>query len=355
MSATAIAPVVARAAAPAGAVLVRLDGLGKRFHVRRGVREMLRRPLEHPMVDAVRDARFEIREGEFFGLLGRNGAGKTTLLKMLATLVLPDTGTATVAGCDIVREPARVRRLLATVVSDERSLNWRLSALENLRLFAALHGLRGGAARDRVVELLETVELADTGRKLVGDFSSGMRQRLLIARALLARPRVLLLDEPTRSLDPLAAQALRRLLRDELATRQRCAVLLATHNAEEALELCDRVAVMDRGTVLAVGTAASLAADLGEGRYAVWMRDALWPVAMLAERGLARCLTTDSPDAEGWTRVELAIPGGPEGSAATLSALVRAGVEVARFERVPVPLAELIARVVHRHGEPRDA
>jgi ABC-2 type transport system ATP-binding protein len=144
----------------------------------------------------------DVQPGEFFGLLGPNGAGKTTLFKMLATLTSPDEGWATVHGVDVMKDPRAVRRMIAPVAADERGLHWRLSALENLRLFATLYALRGSELQARIDEVLGVVGLRGAERRTVGTYSSGMRQRLLIARALLIRPRVLLLDEPTRSLDP---------------------------------------------------------------------------------------------------------------------------------------------------------
>jgi ABC-2 type transport system ATP-binding protein len=143
---------------------------------------------------------------EFFGLLGENGAGKTTLFKILATLVIPDAGTATVTGFDILQSPNRVREVLAPVIADERSLHWRLSARENMRLFASLHGLRGAEASRRIDELLTLVNLVEAADRLVNGFSSGMKQRLLVARALLAQP-AFCLDEPTRSLGPISARS----------------------------------------------------------------------------------------------------------------------------------------------------
>src|SRR5690606_27038464 len=151
-----------------------------------------------------------------------------------ATLVTPDHGTVRVEGLDVVRDAAAVRRALVPVVADERSLRWRLNAYENLRLYAVLYRVPAARLRSRIQEVLEVVGLEATGHKMVGQFSSGMRQRLLVARALLSSPRVLLLDEPTRGLDPLSARALRAFLKDDLCRRQGRTVLLATHNAEEA-------------------------------------------------------------------------------------------------------------------------
>src|SRR5688572_8216025 len=237
------------------APLVRVTELWKSFPAARSLAEVLRQPFHAPSVPAVVDVSLEVHAGEFVGLLGPNGAGKTTLLKILATLIVPDRGTATVVGHDVVRDAASVRRVIAPVLANERSLYWRLTARENLELFASLLRLAPNETGARVSDALEVVGLTDTGRKMVGQFSAGMMQRLLVGRALLGHPRVLLLDEPTRSLDPTAAHAFRSFLREELGGRRRCAVLVATHRTEEAFELCDRVVVLNRGRVAASGRA----------------------------------------------------------------------------------------------------
>ena len=336
---------IAASEADAG-VGITLSGVGKRFPIPRPMRDVLRTPFTRRWVTSLDDVSFDVRPGELFGLLGPNGAGKTTLFKMLSTLVLPDTGTASVGGYDVASEPAAVRRLLAPVIADERSLHWRLSASENLELFAGLHGLprREGAARIR--EVLHVVGLGDTGHRRAGTFSSGMRQRLLVARAI-CRPRVLLLDEPTRSLDPIAARELRAFLRDEVSGRAGCTILLATHTAEEALELCHRVAVLNRGRLLASGPVSALAAAVAERRFAVWTNTPAHP-ALTALGARRTPAAGDDAGAAGWTRVEIEVPGSHVESAAVLGALTAAGVDVSRFEPVTLPLAELIERVVRR-------
>jgi ABC-2 type transport system ATP-binding protein len=337
-----------RTESPAAAV--RLEGLAKSFPVQRGWGEMLRRPRERRWTPALQGVTCEVAPGELFGVLGPNGAGKTTLFKVLSTLVLPDAGRAEVMGVDVVRHPARIRRLLAPVVADERSLNWRLDARENLRLYAALHGLRGRAARARVDEVLAGVELDDAAERRVGTFSSGMKQRLLLARALLARPRVLLLDEPTRSLDPLSARRFRAFLRDEVVARRGCTVLLATHAPDEALELCDRVGVLHRGRLLAMGPAEALARRHARDRWRLWTRDPDHPAFAAAERrGLLRA-EGRTADGEGWTRVEAEVRGGADGAARLLAALVEGGASVSRLEPARPTLAELIERIVAEEG-----
>ncbi|MGQ0715655.1 MAG: ABC transporter ATP-binding protein [Gemmatimonadaceae bacterium] len=337
-----------------GTQAISVEGLSKAFPVRQTWSAALRRPFRHEMRAALADVDLQVAQGEFVGLLGPNGAGKTTLFKILSTLILPDGGRASVLGNDVVRSPARTRAVLAPVIADERSLHWRLSATENLRLYAALHGVPARTVPTRIGELLELVGLTTAGAQLVSTFSSGMRQRLLLARALLARPRVLLLDEPTRSLDPISARALRAFLREELAARQGCSILLATHSADEAFGLCDRVAVLDRGRLLAAGSAERLAREVGDLRYRAWTRDPEHPAwRSLAGQGLV--VRASDVIEEGWTRVDLDVPGGLEGAARALDLLSCAGVRVARFERAPVTLAELLDRVVSQRAGGTDA
>jgi ABC-2 type transport system ATP-binding protein len=337
-------------------VAVRMEGVAKRFVVRRTLAEILSRPFGRRYVEALRGASFSVREGEFFGVLGPNGAGKSTLFKTLATIVIPDSGCGSVLGYDIVREAQQVRRLLIPVVADERSLRWRLSARENLRLYAVLYGVPSSLVVERVEEALAIVNLQHTGHQMVGQFSSGMKQRLLIARALMARPRVLLLDEPTRGLDPVSARTLRTFLRDEVCRRQGCTVLLATHNAEEAFDLCDRVGILDRGRMLVTGRASELAIEYGESRYRLHTRHGDHPaLAGLARTGLVEAVRPSGLAVDGWREVDLVIPGGPSDAARVVEMLVGHGIAVSRFERVGLTLAELIESVQRSQAEIPDA
>jgi len=334
---------------PNEAPVVRVTDLWKQFPTARSLADALRHPLGGPPSPAIVDVSLELSAGEFVGLLGPNGAGKTTLLKILATLITPDRGTVTIGGHDVVTASASVRRIIAPVLANERSLYWRLSARENLELFAALLQLPAHDVAARVSEVLDVVGLAETGRKMVGQFSAGMMQRLLVARALLGRPRVLLLDEPTRSLDPAAAHTFRAFLREELGTRRECAVLLATHRTEEAFDLCDRVVVLNRGRVVAAGRASELSDALIGARYSV---HTLAPNhAALQEvlaSGRARRVACKSDGNATWWRVELEIEGGDAAAEAVLADLIRGEMPVARFERVVSPLGELIDRAIGR-------
>ena len=336
-----------RVTTPAAVVSVR--DLTKRFAVRRTWRETLLAPRGGTHTTAVDRVSFDVHEGEIFGLLGQNGAGKTTVFKMLSTLILPDAGSAQIAGHDVARAQNQVRRALAPVIANERSLYWRLTARENIRLYAALQGLTGGAGKDEVARVLGVVGLADTGEKLVGAFSSGMRQRLLIARALLGRPRVLLLDEPTRSLDPISARDFRLFLRETVVRAEGCTVLLATHDAEEVWDLCDRVGVLERGRLLEVDATGRLRDRAGSDRYRAWVRDEHGTTARAhataAGAAIVRSLDASEP---GWTELEFEVAGGADAAARVVAALVGGGASVARFERGAPTLADLIERVVAR-------
>ncbi len=229
-------------------------GLEKTFVKKRGLLELVRHPLGKPeTVRALRGVDLAVREGEIFALLGPNGAGKTTLLKILSSLVLPDEGSAHVGGHDTIHENL-VKRQLGLVNSDERSFYWRLTARQNLRFFARLYDVPGKRIDSRIDELLARVDMADAADRPFSGYSSGMKQRIAIARALLHDPPILLMDEPTRSLDPASARALRRFVLDELNRRDGKTVVLASHNLREVEVLAHRVGILVAGSMRQVGT-----------------------------------------------------------------------------------------------------
>ena len=197
----------------------------------------------------MRGVSFAVEQGELFGLLGPNGAGKTTTIKMLITLLLPTGGEARVLGFDVVRDPREVRRRIGYVFGGDRGLYERLSALDNLRYFAELYGVRG---RARIDEVLELVGLRGRENERVEGYSRGMRQRLHIARGILHDPQVVFLDEPTIGVDPVGARELRETIAGLAAAGK--SVLLTTHYMFEADALCDRVAVIARGRIVGEGT-----------------------------------------------------------------------------------------------------
>jgi len=218
------------------------------------------RRKQRESVMAVADINLAVPQGELFGLLGPNGAGKTTLTKMLCTLILPTSGMAQIGGYDLENTGA-IRSMVGLVVSNERSFYWRISARRNLMFFAAMHGLFGKTAVSRVDEVLTAVELQDVADRQFGFFSSGMRQRLAIARSLLHQPSILFLDEPSRSLDPTATLHLHDLIY-QLMAKQNLTVFLITHDLAEAEKLCNRVALIDQSRIQTIGRPADLRQQL---------------------------------------------------------------------------------------------
>ncbi len=204
------------------------------------------------MFTAVNGVDLQIQRGEIFGLLGPNGAGKSTTIRMLCTLLEPTSGTAHINGFDLVTQANDVRRSLGTLLAGERSIYWKLTGRENLEYFAALYHIPATVARQRVEELIERMELKDRANELVEKYSTGMRQRVAIAKTLLARPPILLLDEPTLGLDPQAARRLRELIAE--LKQEGHTILLTTHYMEEADQLSDRIGIIDTGKIIALDT-----------------------------------------------------------------------------------------------------
>lgn len=229
-------------------------GLTKIFQIgrRTWLQRLRRRPDRRELLRAVDGIDLLVGQGEIFGVLGPNGAGKTTTLRMLSTLLIPSAGEARVLGFDVVRQPQEVRRRLGAVLAGERSTYWKLTARENLEYFAALYQLPRSQAAARIERALRAVELHDRADDYVERYSTGMRQRLVLARALLPDPELLLIDEPTVGLDPQSAAHLRE--RISTFREQGRTVLLTTHYMEEADQLCDRIAIIDRGRIAALGT-----------------------------------------------------------------------------------------------------
>ncbi|WP_161629847.1 ABC transporter ATP-binding protein [Desulfogranum japonicum] len=199
----------------------------------------------------MQDVSFGFNQGEICCLLGLNGAGKTTLIKILAGLLEPDSGDARILGRDIRTHDRLIRQSVGLVNTNERSFYWRLSVRKNLLFFASLYGLQGKNASVRVDNVLSLVGLADLGKQRFDRCSSGQKQKVSLARALLASPKILLLDEPTSNIDIVAARKLRNLIRTRLVNSERMAALWCTHNLHEAQEVCDRVVILHQGRILA--------------------------------------------------------------------------------------------------------
>ena len=201
-----------------------------------------------PFIDALRGVDLKIKSGEVFGILGPNGAGKTTLIKILCTLVLHDEGEVYVHGFDVKKEPAQVLKKLQAVLPESRGFTWRLTGRQNLEFYALLYGLKESEAKDRIDYVLEFTGLKERADDGYQRYSTGMQRRLLVCRALLQNTPTLIFDEPTAGMDPASAEEFRSLLRDGLARKEGKTIFLSTHNLFEAQDICDRIAILDRGS-----------------------------------------------------------------------------------------------------------
>ncbi len=225
-------------------VAIQVEGISKRFGA----------------LLAVNNVSFVVRSGEIFGLLGPNGAGKSTLIRMLTTLVPPTSGTAIVAGHDIIHDPNAVRSSIG-VIPQNMTSDPELTCAENLGIHARLYGITGELRRQRTAELLEAVGLSDRANALAATLSGGMRRRLEIARGLVHDPQILFLDEPTTGLDPVSRVSVWEMI-THLRAKQGRTLFLTTHYMDEADRLCDRVAIVDRGRIVALDTPVALKASV---------------------------------------------------------------------------------------------
>jgi ABC-type multidrug transport system ATPase subunit len=239
---------------------ISLESLSKSFPPARSGWRTFLQPFEKATSVALKEVSFQVREGEALALLGANGAGKSTLLRILATLLVPTEGCARVAGHDTVQESREVRRRLGYHAGTDHGFYPRLTARENLLFFGQLNLLPDSTAAKRVARVAEQFEFGASLDRQVRTLSTGTVQRLSLARALLHRPSVVLLDEPTRSLDAIAAAEFRRFLKAEILRSGRTSLLFASHTLPEVEFLADRVAVIEAGRLVACDTVAKLKA-----------------------------------------------------------------------------------------------
>ena len=239
--------------APSNPPIIILDQLTKLFKPQKMSVWPWRSSNRPSPICALQDVTLSVNQGNILGLLGTNGAGKTTLLKILATLILPTSGRVIVNGHDVAKNQEHVQSIMGLSTSEERSFYWRLTGRQNLEFFAAFQGLNPQTTKKRIHELQKLLGLGALDRPF-GVYSTGMRQHLGIARALLRQPQILLLDEPTRSLDPSAATELRRLVHDKIVAKMGCTVILTSHNLQEVEELCDQVAILHKGQLVDCGS-----------------------------------------------------------------------------------------------------
>lgn len=326
-------------------VAIHVVNLTKRFPRTSRYRDLL--PWQkRELVTAVEDLNLNIAEGELFGLLGPNGAGKTTLIKILCCLILPTSGTAWVFSHNVRKEEQAVRELVGLASADERSFYWRLTGRQNLEFYASLYRVPRRQIEQRIEEVLDKVGLASEADARFQNYSTGMRQKLAIARCLLSQPRVLFVDEPTRSLDPLSAQAVRSLLREEVDRAGRT-VVFATHNMEEAEAICDRVAILNRGHLIASGSMPELRSLFQ--RHQRCELEIRYPPDGLIDRLLLTNGVLDyhrTPQSNGVLHLELTLSNRETVLPQVLQLIVQGGGEVCDCRLTEVPLEEIFVHAV---------
>jgi ABC-2 type transport system ATP-binding protein len=324
-----------------------INNLTKRFARTSGYRDLM--PFRKKQwVTAVENISLEIQPGEFFGLLGPNGAGKTTLIKLLCCLVLPTSGKAQILGHDTLKDEQTVKKLVGLVSAEERSFYWRLTGRENLEFYASLNNLPGKRAGQRINELLNLVGMFKEADMRFQTYSTGMRQKLAIARGLLGDPQVLFVDEPTRSLDPVSAQSVRSFLKEKVL-REKKTIVLATHNLSEAEQLCDRLAIMNHGQVIALGSVKELRALFQtheECRLEVRHFTGEVLPQLLSIEGVIDCRPGRN-DGEDIT-LEIKMTNRPQVLPRLLQILINSGAEVTNFQLKELPLDEIFNYALKR-------
>jgi ABC-2 type transport system ATP-binding protein len=245
-----VAESVSDVEASSATTAVSVRGVTMKFPIPKRYREWVSSPFtpRHAVI-ALKSASLEVEAGDRVAVMGPNGAGKTTLLKLIGGLLFPTAGEIVVNGHSTLSANAAVRRSVGFVFNEERSFYWRLTGTQNLEFFGALENLWGESLRIRIRSLMKLVGLEDAGGKKVSDYSSGMMQRLAVARVMLADPEILILDEPTRALDPVACDHMSELILAEIHKARKKTLLIATHRPEEAVKLCNKVVIIDGGQI----------------------------------------------------------------------------------------------------------
>jgi len=322
--------------------------LSKKYPVLKGYRDILFHPFRKKETLALHDVTIQINEGEIFGLLGPNGAGKTTLIKILCTLVLPSGGSAYVKGFNVTRDEKSIRKLIGYVISEERSFYWRLSGRQNLNFFAKLNNIPKWEAEQRINELLGFLDLANDAGRMFKDYSTGMRQKLAIARGLLTDPAIIFLDEPTNGLDPISAHNLKLLVKEKLVGEEKKTVIFATHNLRDAEELCSRIAIIQNGEVKIEGTLEDIKSKFNESkRYVMKLRSVENGVlGKIHNMALVKNIMPVSNGSSGSVKVEIEIGHNNGGIHRLVKEIIDMGGELFSLYEIEPGLEELFSEIV---------
>lgn len=238
--------------------IIEISQLTKKYSPHKSYRDILFHLFNKKQITALANVNLQVNAGESFALIGPNGAGKTTLIKILSTLIIPTSGSARIKGVDVLKNSATVKKYIGYVVSDERSFYWRLTGRQNLEFFAKLNNLSRKECKRKILELLKIVNLQDDANKMVKDYSSGMRQKLAIARGLINDAEILFMDEPFKNLDPIIAQSLQKFIANKLVKEKGKTVFWTTHNLKEAETSSTRLGIIKNGALKFTGTVKEL-------------------------------------------------------------------------------------------------
>ena len=299
--------------------------------------------IERSTIVALDGISLEVAPGQLFGLLGRNGAGKTTLIKIFVTLLLPSAGEARVAGLDVVADARRVREKISMVSGGEHTGYGILTVREQLWMFARFYGMPSRVAKQRIDELLSVVGLSDARDRKVGELSTGMRQKMNVVRGLLPDPEILFLDEPTVGLDVGAARDIRAYIKEWIGAKPGRTILLTTHYMHEAEELCDRVAIIHKGKVIADDSPAALRRRAAGGSAFLLTTEPLDGTVVLDRvRGVRQAA---AKQIDGRTELRLVLDDDGVVSA-VVEALAGAKRRILSFEKVEPSLEDVFVRTV---------
>ena len=302
---------------------------------------------------AVDDVSLVIGEGEVFGLVGPNGAGKTTLIKMLTTLLVPTSGTASVGGFDVIRSDRKVRQVVGLVTSNERSFYWRLTGRQNLLFFADLYHVPRREAIRWIDELLEFVSMEDKGDERFDGYSTGMKQRLALARGLLSKPKILFMDEPTKGVDPIGAAEIIELIRGRIVELWNPTILITSHNLTEIERLCGRIALMHRARIIATGALAELrsmvrATDLYRMTIGNLQPEQLDQIAETAQAltHVQADSAADTPHRNGTIELEVSFEPESDGFSHLIRGVIEAGGDVVTCTAVEETIDDVFRKLV---------
>jgi ABC-2 type transport system ATP-binding protein len=314
---------------------VRVENLFKTYHVRQ--RKGLFKS-EKSVVEALMNVSMEVRRGEIFGLLGPNGAGKTTLIKILTTLLLPTSGDTWVNGYNVKKQENQVRATVGCMLMGERGLYWKLTGRENLDYFGALYHLSSVDRKRRSKEILELLDMGDVADRTVETYSSGQKMKLAFGKALINDAPLLVLDEPTNTLDVPSASELRATVRDLNVEGK--TIIYTTHIMAEAESLCDRVAIIDHGELLALGTIDELKASLGR-EHIVRIEGVISSKALDSVRDLPDVQRATRTTVEGCDQLTVVSSNGHDNLSQLIAALSQAGALIQKISPEEVTLEDV--------------